>query len=425
LVGKFRRLKAFVFAIAVLIFGASGAQSVYEPEDSKWLHELFRSKGSKLFKQIIDQPEKYRYQIVYSRIDRNRKGIPFITTHYYHLNKSSYFYPASLVKFPASLLALQKLTSLKPYGIDPETPLQFDSAWYCQTRSGRDETQLTGWPSVDAFVKKMMLVSDNESYNRTYEFLGYDYIADNLAAKGYHDSRIIQRFEFPCDTLSSYITNPVCFFQKGDTLYRQSAGFAQKRLRNPYGDVYMGSRYYDAYGNLYPFPRSFMFNNFLPVDELNRMLISLYLPEALPEDKRWGMDEGYADLLKRYMGMWPRECRNPAYGYADHYKKYLMMGNGAPLPDSSDIRIFNVVGRAFGLLADCAYVVDFKNKVEFCVTAVIYCNEEDVLNSDRYQYETIGLPFLTELGQMLYHEELSREKRYPFSNADLRALFAK
>ena len=81
------------------------------------------------------------------------------------------------------------------------------------------------------------------------------------------------------------------------------------------------------------------------------------------------------------------------------------------------------MGRAFGVLADCAYVVDFKNKIEFCVTAVIYCNEDDVLNNDRYQYDTIGLPFLTELGQILYTEELQREKRYPFSNADLKELY--
>jgi hypothetical protein len=74
-------------------------------------------------------------------------------------------------------------------------------------------------------------------------------------------------------------------------------------------------------------------------------------------------------------------------------------------------------------LADCAYVVDFKNNVEFCVTAMIYCNEEDVLNNDRYQYDAVGLPFLTELGQLLYREELQREKRYPFSNADLKALY--
>jgi hypothetical protein len=416
-------LKAFVFAIAVFLPIFPGAQPEFEPADSKWLETLFQSKGSSFFKQIIQQPEKYRYQIVYSQIDRNRKGIPHITTHYYHFDKARYFYPASLVKFPACLLALQKLSKLESFGVKPETPVSFDSAWFCQTRSGRDETQISGWPSIDAFIKKMMLVSDNESYNRTYEFLGYDYIAQQLSDKGFTDTRIIQRFEFPCDTLSAYITNPVCFFNGKDTLYYQPAATAEKRLKNPYGDVYMGSKYYDALGNLYPFPRSFMFNNYLPADELHRMLISFYLPGAVQEDKRWDIKPEYADLLKKYMGMWPRECRNPTYGYEDHYKKYLMMGTGAALPDTADIRIFNVVGRAFGLLADCAYIVDFKHNVEFCVTAIIYCNEEDVLNSDRYQYETVGLPFLTELGQLLYHEEMQREKRYPFSNSDVKALF--
>ena len=99
------------------------------------------------------------------------------------------------------------------------------------------------------------------------------------------------------------------------------------------------------------------------------------------------------------------------------------MGTGAPLLDSSDIRIFNVVGRAFGVLADCAYVVDFQHNIEFCITAVIYCNEDDVLNNDKYQYDTAGLPFLTELGQLLYQAELQRDKHLQFSNADLRELY--
>lgn len=418
-------MKAIVFAIALFIIPILGAQPEFEPNDSRMLRVLFETKGSAFFKQILQQPDKYRYQIIYSQIDRNRKGIPFVTIHYYHFNKSNYFYPASLVKLPASLLALQKLGSLGSFGVGPETPVVFDSAWHCQTRSGKDVTQLSGWPSLEGFLKKMLVVSDNPSYNRTYEFLGYDYIANTLRQKGYPDTRIIQRFDFPCDSLSAYNTNPVCFIKGNDTLYRQPAAQAVQRLVNPYGDVYMGSRYYDALGNLYPFPRSFMFNNYLPLDELHRMLISTYLPEALAEEKRWDIKPEYAGLLKKYMGMWPRECRNPSFGYADHFKKYLLMGNETPLPDTSDVRIFNVVGRAFGLLADCAYIVDFKHNVEFCVTAVIYCNEEDVLNSDRYQYETIGLPFLGELGQLLYREEVQREKRFPFSNADLRSLFDK
>ncbi|MEK0421577.1 MAG: hypothetical protein EBV15_02570 [Bacteroidetes bacterium] len=417
-------MKATVFAIAILFLSFLGAQPDFEANNSGWLKSLFENKGSTLFKQILDRPDKYRFQIIYSQIDRNRRGVPFIKSHYYNFNKGQYFYPASLVKLPTSLLSLQKLTELDSFGIKPETPIFFDSAWYCQVRSGRDASQVSGWPNIDGFVKKMMVVSDNPSYNRMFEFLGYDYIANTLRNKEYFDTRIIQRFDFPCDSLSSYNTNPVYFFNEQDTLYYQPPQFAKQRLINPYGDVYMGSRYYDAFGNLYPFPRSFMFNNFLPINELHKMLISLYLPESLSYNRRWDIKAEYADLLKKYMGMWPRECRNPSYSYADHYKKYLLIGDGRGLPDSSDIRIFNVVGRSFGVLADCAYIVDFRNNVEFCVTAVIYCNEEDVLNSDRYQYETAGLPFLAELGQLLYHEELQREKQYPFSNNKLKALYS-
>lgn len=413
------------FTVAILVFYASGlfSQPEYEPSDSKWLEQVFRSKGSALFQQVLNQPEKYRYQIIYSQINRNRKGIPFLNTHYFHFNKANYLYPASLVKFPASLLALQKLQDLKPFRVNAETPIRFDSGWYCQTASGADWSQPSGWPSIDAYIKKMMLVSDNESYNRVYEFLGYDYIAKNLAVRGFKDMRLIQRFEFPCDTLSAYYTNPYCFLNKTDTLFRQPLQEAQLRLMNPYGDVYMGSKYYDALGNLYPFPRSFMFNNYIPADELHRMLISLYLPEAVPKALQWNVEENSLNRLKKYMGMWPRESVHPNYALADNYKKYLLMGTGAPLPDSSDVRIFNVVGKAFGVLADCAYIVDFKHNIEFCVTAFIYCNEGDILNSNRYEYDPVGLPFLTELGQILYNEEKMREKRYPFSNADLKELY--
>jgi len=153
------------------------------------------------------------------------------------------------------------------------------------------------------------------------------------------------------------------------------------------------------------------------------MLISLYLPEAVPKALQWNVEENSLNRLKKYMGMWPRESVHPNYALADNYKKYLLMGTGAPLPDSSDVRIFNVVGKAFGVLADCAYIVDFKHNIEFCVTAFIYCNEGDILNSNRYEYDPVGLPFLTELGQILYNEEKMREKRYPFSNADLKELY--
>jgi hypothetical protein len=78
----------------------------------------------------------------------------------------------------------------------------------------------------------------------------------------------------------------------------------------------------------------------------------------------------------------------------------------------SDIRIFNVVGRAYGVLADCAYVVDFNSGAEFFVSAIMYCNERDILNTDDYQYHNVGLPFMTELGRLIYEREKQKATKH-------------
>ncbi len=76
-----------------------------------------------------------------------------------------------------------------------------------------------------------------------------------------------------------------------------------------------------------------------------------------------------------------------------------------------NIRIFNKVGDAYGFLLDNAYFVDFKNGVEFILTATIYCNEDEIFNDDQYDYEDIGFPFFTHLGEVFYQKELNRPKK--------------
>jgi hypothetical protein len=390
-------------------------------ENSPLLLHLFGSSSNAFF-DVISQPEKYRYQIIYTQIDRNKRGQASLKSHYFNFRKSDYLYPASLAKLPLSLLALQKLTTLQRKGVMPQTPVYFDSAWHCQKRSGPDPEQPSGSPSIDGYIRKMMVVSDNEGYNRTYEFLGYDYIHEELENHGLEKTRIIQRFEIPCDSLSYYNTNPVTFFSGGDTLYRQQAAFANARLRNPYGEVFMGKAYYDASGYLFPFPRAFVFNNFVPLDELQKVMFSIFTPEAIAKNDRWKTDAAYMELLKRYMGMWPSESKYPAYKLPDDYKKYFLKGIRTP-ENTPNIRIFNVVGRAYGVLADCAYIVDFKNNREFYLTSIMYCNEDDTLNDDRYEYETVGLPFMSELAKIIYNFELNRNPTHPTLPEELKMLF--
>jgi hypothetical protein len=88
-----------------------------------------------------------------------------------------------------------------------------------------------------------------------------------------------------------------------------------------------------------------------------------------------------------------------------------MFGGDGPIQDSS-LRIFNKVGDAYGFLTDVAYVADFKTGVEFMLSATIYCNKDGIFNDDKYDYDTVGFPFLKHLGQVIYNYELKREKQH-------------
>ena len=52
----------------------------------------------------------------------------------------------------------------------------------------------TGLPSIAHYIKKAFLVSDNDAYNRMYQFVGQQAINDSLHSKGYSSARITRQF---------------------------------------------------------------------------------------------------------------------------------------------------------------------------------------------------------------------------------------
>jgi hypothetical protein len=114
------------------------------------------------------------------------------------------------------------------------------------------------------------------------------------------------------------------------------------------------------------------------------------------------------------MSQLPTESVYPPYSadtaaYWPAFCKFLLYGSEkGPLPPN--IRIFNKVGDAYGFLTDVAYIVDFDKQIEFMLSARIYCNADGVLNDDKYDYATIGLPFMKQLGKMIYEYELNRPR---------------
>ena len=78
----------------------------------------------------------------------------------------------------------------------------------------------------------------------------------------------------------------------------------------------------------------------------------------------------------------------------------------------SHVRVFNKVGWSYGFLTDVSYVADFKNNVEYMLSATVYVNSDNVVNDGKYDYKEVGYPFLYELGQTIYQYELNRERKF-------------
>ena len=382
------------------------------PGDSALLDSLL--KASPLLKQVATNPQ-YELQIIYTQIDRDAQNRPTFTPHTYHLNPRQYFNPASLVKLPVIALSLEKLNDLHKPGVTRRTIMATGTAYRCQTPvpfavpADSDRTATVG-----NYIKRMLLVSDNLAYNRLYEFLGQRPLNQRLQELGYSTTRITRRFA-PCDTAANRYTNPISFHTpQGDTIYKEPAKFNPTPYANPLGRVLKG-RAHQAGGRIIPEPYDFTTANHLPLPVITALLQSILFPESVPVTQRLRLTTHDYAFLRRYLHATPHESGYHPYAparYSDAYKKYLYYGRNPDIPRQSALRIYNIVGMSHGYLADVAYFADSLHQSEFLLSAVLYVNQDGIINDGAYEYDSIGLPFLAQLGRQIQQYEAQRSRQH-------------
>ncbi|MFD3407346.1 serine hydrolase [Aquirufa sp. HETE-83D] len=384
------------------------SMSTFAQKPANILEQLLLSNPDK-FKKLTDNPEKYRLQILYTQIDRDAKNKPTLTTYSYRSDSNEYFYPASTVKLAATVLALEKLNALK---IDKSTTFQTLKNRPSQLEIKTDSTSKSGLPSVGHYIKKILLVSDNEAYNRLYEFLGQRPFNETMLSKGFKGVRLTHRLQTPLPRLENQYTNPINLMDaSGKVIYQQAETFNNK----PYSaatPILLGKGTMNDAGVVENKPLDFSLKNAYPLQAQHDFLKRLLLPEAFPTKDRFNLKKEDYTFLYRYMSMYPTESKEPIYKdeFAT-YCKFLYYGSEKNASLNPSMRIFNKVGDAYGFLLDNAYVVDFDKKVEFMVTAVLLCNEDEIFNDEKYDYDTIGFPFYKNLGQVIYDYEVKRPKK--------------
>ena len=139
------------------------------------LEKLMRDKPNQ-FGNILSNPNKYRVQIFYTQIDRDQNNKPQFKEFSYRLNPAEYFYPASTVKMPLAILALDKLNNLNIPGVNKSTTIYFDSVAARQETIYNNPYSQNGKQNIEQAIKEIFLVSDNNAANRLFEFIGQEQI---------------------------------------------------------------------------------------------------------------------------------------------------------------------------------------------------------------------------------------------------------
>lgn len=372
--------------------------------------KIFDTVTDPVFREVITHPDNYRLQIIYTQIDRDEKNRPHFTHYYFHYDPDLYFNPASMVKLPLAALALEKLHELP--GVSRITTALFDSSRPWQHPLLQDTTAASGLPSIGHFIKRALLVSENDPYNRLYQFVGQQRINSRLHEMGFADVRITRQFLGLTPEQNRH-TNALRFTdKKGRLIYAQPAAYNPDSFRLP-APILIGKAHLDRRDSLIQLPFDFTLHNNLSLGSLQGILQAVLFPDAVPPAARFRLrKEDYAFLL-RYLSQTPSETPDPKYDTArfyDSYVKFFFRDSTRRLPDG--VRVFNKVGWSYGFLTDVSYVADFRNKVEFMLSATLYVNKDEIINDGKYEYGSVGWPFLYQLGQAVYHYERTRPRRH-------------
>ncbi|MGL2994879.1 serine hydrolase [Flavobacterium sp. TSSA_36] len=340
---------------------------------------------SGIIQEVIQNPE-HEVQIIYTQIKRGKHGKITFKDYKYQVNNNNYHYPASTVKFPIAVMALEKLSSIPDASINSEFSI------------GDNPKK---WKFSEE-ISKLFAVSENEASNHLFEFIGYDYLNDGMHKKGLYPFRITHRLSTP--NSSSLTIQPITLYKDNQTTSIFPSTISKKFEPLTLNNVKKGIGYLnDETNTIINSSFDFSMKNDYPVETLHNTLKRIIFPETFKENERFHLSEKFREFVLFSMQNLPKNAGYDPKEYYDGYCKFLMFGDTKEnIPDH--IKIYNKVGDAYGTLTDCAYIVDTKNNLEFMVTATLLVNKNKIFNDGVYEYETVGFPFLAELGRQLYEK---------------------
>jgi hypothetical protein len=375
-------------------------------------HRLSRMlKKESVFDDILDNPNVFQVQIIYTQINREKNNTNFID-HYYNVNVNKYFYPSNTVFLPIAALTLEKINSLaKEHNINKDRYVRVDNALTQEIMMYHDSLSVNNYVSFAHFIKKMFVLGDKMAFNCCYDFLDQRYLNERMHSLGYNNSWFLHRLDnkAPEDSRQS---NIITFFQTNvQSYYIDIVHLKRHPTIIPFYSIYVKKGeynpvdYYSGRGRV-PMGKGFVHDghvidstfdfsrrNKFTIEDMHNFLKQLIFPEV-HKNKLNLSDDDYAFLYKQMLAN-------------DANLNYFMNDR---LSDST-IKIFNNPGKDAGFMIDNAYIIDTRNGIDFFLTVVIKCNRADIFGDEYYEYQETGLSFMKNISSFIHQYEIGRKRQ--------------
>lgn len=350
----------------------------------------FLASKSDNIKRVLDSISSHEVQFKYTEIEK-KNGLYIARNYDFNTNPKNYFYPASSVKLPIAVLTLEKIFESDDYTRDTAFFIEGDSV---KTTFAKE-------------ITKVFAISDNDAYNRLFEFLGQDYINKKLKEKGIKNVRIAHRLA--TEDADNITTKPLVIYLNDSTTTNSKAIINSPILPLQLDKIKKGIGYIDEENIIHKEALDFSLKNFYSIEAQQQVLQRVIYPESFTKEQQFNLYLDDIAFLKNVMSKTPKDAGYTSDAYYDSYVKFFMYGDTKdPIPDN--IKIYNKVGYAYGTLTDCAFIEDTENDISFMLTATILVNKNGVFNDDNYEYDAVGIPFLAELGREFYNYNMQKKK---------------
>ena len=351
-------------------------------------------KTDEFLKKILKDKDNYEIQILYTELSKNNLGQTEFSDFQFQLNDEKYFYPASTIKLPIAVLALSKINELRAEGsnISPKSKIKLSLI-----NNNKDIILKDSITSFQNLIADVFLVSDNSASNVLIDFIGYNYFNSSMSNAGFENTYLNHKFNPDPFVDSSWIIstldNEIISSNENQITVLASSNISnlkkgEKRFIN--GEIKNESL-------------DFSSKNRSSVTDMHNIMKNLIYPEISISTFNLNVED--YDFLRYWMSRFTYEDIGAKYignaKFFNSYNKFFIHGTDTIL-SNTDVRVYNKIGQAYGTSTDSAYIKNYKEDVEFFLTATIYTNKNEIINDNIYEYEDTAIPFLSRLSNALY-----------------------